>query len=576
MDSAPANPSPIHLGPGQDEQPKCTSLASQGCDGRRWSEGPDEGPHPLRFAQHARTDMGEGSLLRFITCGSVDDGKSTLIGRLIHDTGAVPEDQLATLHKDSKKFGTQGERLDFALLVDGLSAEREQGITIDVAYRYFHTQKRAFIVADTPGHEQYTRNMATGASTADLAIILIDARKGVLPQTRRHSFITSMLGVKQAVIAINKMDLVGYSQEVFERIVADYREMAKTLSFEALTFLPLSALEGDNIAVSSSTMPWYKGRTLLQHLEEAPSFHVKEQAPFRLPVQWVNRPSQDFRGFSGTVASGHVKPGDAVIARPSGQKALVARIVTFDGDREVAGPQEAITLVLDREIDVSRGESLVSVDDTLLPRQKAGAHLFWMSEKAMLEGGRFLMKLGTSETDIRIAELHHALDIHSFDKVQKRVLAMNEIGHVDLAFDKPLLAAPYKQDRTFGAFILIDKLTNETVALGLIDQKEARTGATPDTLIEKTHWSEILFGITETPWQHALAKAVTWRMASAIFIAAATFFLTRNLFAALFLGGLDATLRPLLRRLHGALWSRAHMRLTARDLRDAQDEGSGI
>jgi bifunctional enzyme CysN/CysC len=553
MDAEAANPSPIV--------------------GRRWSEGPDEGPHPLRFSQHPLPSLGEGKsgLLRFITCGSVDDGKSTLIGRLLYEADAVPEDQLATLNRDSRKFGTQGDKPDFALLVDGLSAEREQGITIDVAYRYFHTDKRSFIVADTPGHEQYTRNMATGASTADLAIILIDARKGVLPQTRRHSFITSMLGVKHAVVAINKMDLVEYSRDVFEKIVADYTNMAAPLNFSHVTFIPLSALEGENVSRPSQAMPWYKGKPILTHLEDV-KLESEAALPFRMPVQWVNRPDQHFRGFSGTITSGILKPGDAVLSMPSGLPAIISRIVTFDGNLEQAGAGQAVTLVLDREIDVSRGDVLLAAQDTLKPHSKAQAHLFWMSERAMLEGGRFLIKLGPSLSDTSIETLHHALDIHSFEPVTKRVLAMNEIGHVSLRFDKPLMLAPYAQDKALGGFILIDRLSNETVAIGLMDGVTEDAGRPERAHFSWTDWLDI----TEQPSQQSVRQVLSWRLMAAFFMGLAAFLLTQNGLAAIVFGLGELLIRPILRRIHGQLWAALQKSYTARDLRDAEDAGSGI
>ena len=336
----------------------------------------------------ALAEVGNQSLLRFFTCGSVDDGKSTLIGRLLYDSKAVFEDQLGALDKDSKKFGTQGDNLDFALLVDGLAAEREQGITIDVAYRYFSTPRRSFIVADTPGHEQYTRNMATGASTADLAVILIDARKGILPQTRRHSFIVSMLRVRRVVLAINKMDLVGFDESVFRRIVDEYRIAAVRLGFATIECIPISARDGDNVTTRSASMPWYNGPVLLDYLETVDvNIAAATDAPFRLPVQWVNRPNLDFRGFAGTIASGRISQGDEIIAQPSGRRSRVARIVTADGDLETAGAEQAVTLTLADEVDVSRGDVIVAANDRIAARRQITASLIWMVEQPVQVGG---------------------------------------------------------------------------------------------------------------------------------------------------------------------------------------------
>ncbi len=412
------------------------------------------------------------SLLRFITCGSVDDGKSTLIGRLLYDSKNVLDDQLATLDKDSKKFGTQGENIDFALLVDGLSAEREQGITIDVAYRYFATRRRSFIVADTPGHEQYTRNMATGASTAELAIILVDARKGILPQTRRHSFIVSMLGVKQIVVAINKMDLVDFDQGTFERLAGEYRAMAADLHFSSIVVIPLSARDGDNMTALSPRTPWYHGPSLLDHLERVDVGTQDQDAAFRFPVQWVNRPNLDFRGFAGWVAAGHVKPGDMIMALPSGRSSRVERLVTADGDLKEARQGQSVTITLADEIDISRGDVLVKAGDALKPRSTLSVRLLWTSETPMpAQGGRYRLKLATSEANAEIASLNHVLDIHTFEKTYESGLAMNGIGLVTITLDKPLVTTPYRENRTLGAFILIDRITHETVAMGTVREE---------------------------------------------------------------------------------------------------------
>jgi bifunctional enzyme CysN/CysC len=412
----------------------------------------------------------EKALLRFITCGSVDDGKSTLIGRMLYDSQMIAEDQLEALDRDSKKFGTQGGALDFALLVDGLAAEREQGITIDVAYRYFKTDKRAFIVADTPGHEQYTRNMATGASTADLAIILIDARKGILPQTRRHSFIVSMIGVRDVVLAINKMDLVDYSEARFDKIVAGYREMAQDLGFRTIAPIPISALNGDNIATLSERTPWFQGEPLLPLLEHIDAGGTGlNEAPFRFPVQWVNRPNLDFRGFSGWVASGAIKPGDPVVALPSGRSSTVARIVTQDGDLPVAVAGQSVTLTLADEIDVSRGDVLTGVARRPEVAALTEARLLWTAETNMHPGASYIVKLGARTANATIAKVRHLIDIHTFAPAPGRPLGLNEIAVAQLRFDRPLPLDFYRNNRDLGGFILIDRITNETVAFGMIE-----------------------------------------------------------------------------------------------------------
>ncbi|MDF2115003.1 sulfate adenylyltransferase subunit CysN [Roseiarcaceae bacterium H3SJ34-1] len=428
-------------------------------------------------------DGAQKSLLRFITCGSVDDGKSTLIGRMLHDSGVVFDDQMEALEKDSQKFGTQGDRIDFALLVDGLSAEREQGITIDVAYRYFSTPRRSFIVADTPGHEQYTRNMATGASTAELAIILIDARKGVLPQTRRHSFIVSMLGVREVVIAINKMDLVGYSQQVYDKIVADYRELARRLNFGNIVFIPISALEGDNVTKPSAAMPWYRGTSLIAHLETVdikPS--TAADGAFTFPVQWVNRPNLDFRGYAGWMTRGRIAQGDAIVALPSGRRSTVARIVTYDGDLSEAVAGQALTLTLADEIDVSRGDVIVSANYSGKPRSLIPARILWMSERPLADGSTYLLKLGTAMAQAKIS-VSRAVDIHTYEEGEAQRLNMNEIGIAAITLDRPIVASEYGEDRELGGFILIDRWTNETMALGLVDSSLSPKVA-PDTIAQ--------------------------------------------------------------------------------------------
>lgn len=415
------------------------------------------------------------SLLRFLTCGSVDDGKSTLIGRLLHDTRQIYEDQLSTLHNDSKRHGTQGEKLDLALLVDGLQAEREQGITIDVAYRYFSTEKRKFIIADTPGHEQYTRNMATGASTCELAILLIDARKGVLDQTRRHSFISTLLGIKHLVVAVNKMDLVDYSEQVFNTIREDYLTFAAQLPGNLdIRFVPLSALEGDNVASQSAKMAWYSGPTLLEMLETVEIQRVVDSQPMRFPVQYVNRPNLDFRGFSGTLASGVVKVGQRVKVLPSGVESSVARIVTFDGDLPEAAAGEAITLVLKDEIDISRGDLLLDAQDALPAVQSASLDVVWMAEQPLQPGQSFDIKVAGKKTRARIDAIQYQVDINNLTQRQVENLPLNGIGLVDLTFDEPLTLDAYQQNPVTGGVIFIDRLSNVTVGAGMVREVHVR------------------------------------------------------------------------------------------------------
>ena len=407
-------------------------------------------------------------LLRFLTCGSVDDGKSTLIGRLLYDTKLIFEDQLVTLERDSRKHGTTGDEMDFALLVDGLEAERQQGITIDVAYRFFTTEKRSFIVADTPGHEQYTRNMATGASNCDLAVILIDARKGVLTQTKRHSYICSLLGIRHVVLAVNKIDLMGYDEDVFDRIVADYRAFAETLGFKSLAAIPMSARYGDNVTVRSQRMGWYAGPTLLQHLEGIDADSDANAKPFRFPVQWVNRPNLDFRGFSGTVATGRVRPGDKIVVAASGRQSAVARIVTYDGDLDEARAGDAVTLTLDDEIDIARGD--IIVEPTARPEvaDQFAAHLLWMAEEPLLPGRNYLMRIGTQYAPCKVTALKHKVDVDTLEHLAGRTLALNEIGFCNFSTSVQIAFDPYEENRETGAFILIDRYTNATVGAGMI------------------------------------------------------------------------------------------------------------
>jgi len=409
------------------------------------------------------------SLLRFLTCGSVDDGKSTLIGRLLYDTKLLFEDTLASLEKDSKKFGTDGDNIDFALLVDGLEAEREQGITIDVAYRFFATDKRKFIVADTPGHEQYTRNMATGASNSDLAVILIDARKGVLVQSRRHAYIASLLGIRHIVLAVNKIDLVDYSQDVFDDIVADFRAFSAKLGFLSEVAIPLSARYGVNVMEKSDATPWYKGPALLAHLETVDVDTALADTPFRLPVQWVNRPNLDFRGFSGTIAGGRIKPGDSVVVAKSGKTSAVTRIVTHDGDLSEAVAGDAVTLTLADEVDISRGDVLAAPDARPAVSDQFAAHLLWMADDELLPGRQYLLKLGTATVPATVSTLKHKIDVNTLDTHAAKTLALNEVGYVNFSLSQPLAFDPYKANRDTGGFILIDRFTNATVAAGMID-----------------------------------------------------------------------------------------------------------
>lgn len=407
-------------------------------------------------------------LLRFITCGSVDDGKSTLIGRLLYEAKMLFEDQLTALERDSKRLGTQGGKLDFALLVDGLSAEREQGITIDVAYRTFATDKRKFIVADTPGHEQYTRNMATGASTAELAVILIDARKGVLTQTRRHSFIVSLLGLRRIVLAVNKMDLVGYAEEVFRSIEADYRTFAKGLGLTDICCIPLSALIGDNVIHSGTNMPWYRGPTLLNHLETVPLRVGTVDGPFRMPVQWVNRPNQGFRGYAGTIASGVAAVGDEIRVLPSGRTSCINRIVTRDGDLAEAVAGQSITITLNDEIDVSRGDVLCTADHPAAVADQFDTHVLWMDNAPMLPHRPYIIKFGARTIHGALSQPKYKLNVNTLEHVAAKTLELNEIGVCNLELDHHIPFAAYAESRELGGFIVIDRFTNNTVGMGFI------------------------------------------------------------------------------------------------------------
>ena len=417
-------------------------------------------------------------LLRFLTCGSVDDGKSTLIGRLLHDSKMIYEDQLEALHNDSARVGNAGDELDLALLVDGLQAEREQGITIDVAYRYFSTARRKFIIADTPGHEQYTRNMATGASTCDLAIILIDARHGVQVQTRRHSFIVSLLGLKHTVVAINKMDLVDYSEERYEQIKAEYRAFASQLDLPDIQFVPLSALKGDNVVNRSEFMPWYRGQTLMETLESVEIVRDQNFDTLRFPVQYVNRPSRDFRGYCGTLTAGVVRPGDEVTVLPSGKTSKVKSIVTFDGELSEAFPPMSVTLTLEDQIDISRGDILVHSKQLPQTTDRFDATLVWMAEQSLVQGKTYDIKLLTGRVAGAVTAIRHRVDVNSLHETEANTLALNEIGRCELTLEQPVLADNYKEFRSTGSFIVVDRLTHTTVAAGMILPSSQQQGHT--------------------------------------------------------------------------------------------------
>jgi len=413
--------------------------------------------------QHEQKD-----LLRFLTCGSVDDGKSTLIGRLLHDSKMIYEDQLAAVVKDSKKVGTTGEKVDLALLVDGLQSEREQGITIDVAYRYFSTDKRKFIIADTPGHEQYTRNMVTGASTCDLAIILVDARHGVQVQTKRHSFLVSLLGIKNIVVAINKMDLMDYRQDVFEKIRSDFKAFSRDLAFEDVNFVPISALNGDNVVNPSEHLSWYQGAPLMQILETVEIDRNKNKDDFRFPVQYVTRPNLNFRGFAGTIVSGDIKIGDQITALPSGKSSKVKSIVTFDGDLQYAHTPQAVTLTLEDEIDISRGDMIVKSDNLPLNSNTYSAHLVWMAEEALMPNKQYAIKFATKKVTGSISSIEHKIDVNTLEKSDAVHLELNEIAEVQLKLTESVAADPYTLNRATGAFIVIDRISNATVGSGMI------------------------------------------------------------------------------------------------------------
>ena len=488
------------------------------------------------------------SLLRFLTCGSVDDGKSTLIGRMLSDAGLVPTDQIEALEKDSKRYGTTGGGVDYALLVDGLAAEREQGITIDVAYRYFATSKRAFIVADTPGHQQYTRNMATGAAGADLAVILVDARKGILPQTRRHSFIAGMLRVRHLVLAVNKMDLVGFDRSTFDTLVAEYRRAVEHLGFASITAIPLCAREGDNLVVRSMRMPWYTGPTLLGHLETIEIGSAEDATgTFRLPVQWVNRRSSNFRGYAGTIAHGSVAPGDKIRVLPSGLRGVVGRVVTADGDlaRGVAG--QAITLTLTEEIDISRGDVIVAESDALKATRDMSARILWMDEKPLDLAAEYEIRIGSTTANARVSGVNHAIDIHSYAPIPSDGLEVNAIGLVELKLDRPVVAAAYDEDRDLGGFILVDKLTNTTAALGMVTDPAKRPPIESGNKEVVREWHG-----------RSLVKAASWRAIGSIDTFVLSWIFTGHVGIAGTIAGTEVFTKIGLYYVHERFWAALH------------------
>jgi sulfate adenylyltransferase large subunit len=501
-------------------------------------------------------------LLRFITCGSVDDGKSTLIGRMLYDAALAPDDLLEALEKDSKKHGTQGDDLDFALLVDGLAAEREQGITIDVAYRYFATEKRKFIVADTPGHEQYTRNMATGASTAELAVLLVDARKGILAQTQRHSVIVSMLGVRHVVVAVNKMDLVDYSEDVFRKIEKDFAEFAKNLRFLSIYVVPLVAKDGDNLVNQSAKMPWHKGPPLLTYLEGVAVEDSSIIAPFRYPVQWVNRPSHDFRGFSGFVCGGNVRPGDIVRILPLGRDTQVARIVTYDGDLDSAVSGQSVTLTLAEEIDISRGDLLCSPVSPAKVGDRLKAKLLWLVREPLTLDKNYLIKIGTKTTPAVVTAVTARIEIETGLAAPLRqegeTLDFNAIGEAELSLDSVVVCDPYLENRETGGFILIDRITNETVAVGMVESAEAsERGAT--ALLEASYSS--MEGLPTPPpsmmsQKRVIAKGLSWRVFGSALTFLVVYGFTRDAGLSLSITVVEAAVKLAAYFLHERFWQR--------------------
>ncbi len=525
----------------------------------------------------------EKPLLRFITCGSVDDGKSTLIGRMLYDAGLAPDDLLAALEKDSKKHGTQGSDLDFALLVDGLAAEREQGITIDVAYRYFATAKRKFIVADTPGHEQYTRNMATGASTADLAVLLVDARKGILAQTQRHSVIVSMLGVRHVVVAVNKMDLVDYSEETFRKIERDFAAFAKNLRFLSVYVAPLVAKDGDNIVGLSRKTPWHDGPPLLAYLESVALQDLTVAAPFRYPVQWVNRPSHDFRGFAGFVSGGGVRPGDIVRILPLGRDTKVARVVTADGDLAGAVCGQSVTLTLTEEIDISRGDMLASPVSPPKIGDALEARLLWLVREPLVIGASYLLKIGTKTTPAQVRAVTARVNIETGLAeplpLSEKTLSFNAIGEAELRLESVVACDPYLENRETGGFILIDRITNETVAMGLVRAARS-TQSTPSALLEASYASmEGLDVRNRAPTRsRSFAKALSWRVCGGVLTFAIVYAFTRDAALSLNVAAIEAVGKIALYYLHERVWLQSRFRPAAEGGRAAdrsRDIGSG-
>jgi sulfate adenylyltransferase large subunit len=515
------------------------------------------------LAAHQAKDV-----LRFLTCGSVDDGKSTLIGRLLHDTEQLFDDQVVALAKDSRKHGTQGEKLDLALLVDGLAAEREQGITIDVAYRFFSTEKRTFIVADTPGHEQYTRNMATGASMADLAVILVDARKGLTRQTRRHSLIVSMLGIRHVVLAVNKMDAVGWSQDAYEAIMADYAALATDLGFSGVTGIPLSALNGDNVVYPAAAAPWYDGPTLLAHLERVEIGTETEAQPFRMPVQWVNRPNADFRGFSGFVTSGTIRPGDRIRVLPSGQESAIARIVTSGRDLDEVVAGQSVTLTLADEIDISRGDVLCAADAPAQVGERLAARLFWMGGEAVRPGASYLLKIGARTVGAAIAEVKSRVDLETLTLQPVPSLEDNDVGDVVIALDRPIGFDPYAESRETGGFILIDREGCDTVGIGLVsagvEPQPKDAGAGEEEAVAPAASSRWLTPALEKPWR-SFIKTVSWRAIGSIGSMALAYLLTSDIRIVAAIGLTELTAKGILYYGHERLWSR--LRLGVREAR---------
>jgi sulfate adenylyltransferase large subunit len=530
--------------------------------------------HDIADRESTQAPSARGSfdkpLLRFITCGSVDDGKSTLIGRLLYDAGLAADDLLATLEKDSKKHGTQGDALDFALLVDGLAAEREQGITIDVAYRYFATPKRKFIVADTPGHEQYTRNMATGASTADLAVLLVDARKGILPQTQRHSVIVSMLGVRHVVVAVNKMDLVDYREDVFRKIEADYLEFARHLRFLSVYAVPLVAINGDNIVQRAPNMPWHDGPPLLSYLDDVTLEDASITAPFRYPVQWVNRPRHDFRGYSGYVCGGNVQPGDIVRVLPLGKDTRIARIVTADGDRHSAVSGESVTLTLTEEIDISRGDVLCSPVSPAKTGDKLKARLLWLVREPLVIDESYLLKIGARTTPAKVKAITARIDIESGLAAPLadpgETLSFNVIGEAELRLNAVVVCDPYIENRDTGGFILIDRITNETVAVGLVTEaRAAQPGAA--ALLEASYASMEGLDNARARARAALpdvAQALSRRALGGALTFSVAYVFTENATVSLGIATVDAVARVAASYAYEQLWRRDILGLRAK------------